>query len=106
MIAKGARSHKSPFKGRLEPLSHVQTVYYHKQTRDLQLLAAYPDLFEIAKHIARHAYRQVDQAEAIFDFDRADMLTVEACFVRDGPDDIARLNAMCVPDFDSEAFHV
>jgi len=38
MIAKGARSPKSPFKGRLEPLSHVQTVYYHKQTRDLQLL--------------------------------------------------------------------
>jgi len=38
MIAKGARSPKSPLKGRLEPLCHLQLVYYHKQTRDLQLL--------------------------------------------------------------------
>lgn len=38
MIAKGARSPKSPLKGRLESLCHLQLVYYHKQTRDLQLL--------------------------------------------------------------------
>lgn len=38
MIAKGARSPKSPLKGRLEPLCHTRLVYYDKQTRDLQLL--------------------------------------------------------------------
>lgn len=38
MIAKGARGPKSPLKGRLEPLCHVQIVYYYKPTRELQLL--------------------------------------------------------------------
>jgi len=39
VMAKGARSQKSAFKGCLEPLSHIHIVYYDKKTRNLQLLS-------------------------------------------------------------------
>jgi len=39
VMAKGARSPKSQFKGCLEPLSHINIVFYDKKTRDLQLLS-------------------------------------------------------------------
>lgn len=39
VIAKGGRSLKSKFKGCLEPLSNVSVIYYHKPTRELQLLS-------------------------------------------------------------------
>ena len=39
VMAKGARSVKSAFKGCLEPLTHIGIVFYDKKTRDLQLLS-------------------------------------------------------------------
>lgn len=39
VVAKGGRGPKSPFKGCLEPLTHLRIIFYEKQTRDLQLLS-------------------------------------------------------------------
>jgi len=39
LICKGARGPKSKFKGCLEPLSHINIVFYSKKTRELQLLS-------------------------------------------------------------------
>lgn len=50
IIAKGARDLKSKFKGCLEPLTHLSIVYYHKSTRDLQLLS-HADLIDAHRHI-------------------------------------------------------
>lgn len=50
VVAKGARGAKSKFKGCLEPLSHIQVVYYDKRTRDLQLLSQ-ADLIDPHLHI-------------------------------------------------------
>lgn len=40
VIAKGARRLKSPFRGYLEPFNHVEVIYYHKSTREVQTLAS------------------------------------------------------------------
>ncbi len=40
VVAKGARSRKSRFGGSLETLTVIHFVYYHKDSRDLQLLSA------------------------------------------------------------------
>jgi DNA repair protein RecO (recombination protein O) len=50
VIAKGGRGLKSKFKGCLEPLTHLGIVYYHKPTRDLQLLS-HADLIDPHIHI-------------------------------------------------------
>ncbi|MCH7619444.1 MAG: DNA repair protein RecO [Candidatus Marinimicrobia bacterium] len=39
LIAKGARNPKSKFVGALEPATYASIVYYHKDSRDLQLLS-------------------------------------------------------------------
>jgi DNA repair protein RecO (recombination protein O) len=39
VIAKGARSLKSPFRGMLEPVSLLDVQFYYKPTRDIQTLA-------------------------------------------------------------------
>ena len=39
VVAKGARGLKSRFYGTLEPLNHIDIVYYFKETRELQLLS-------------------------------------------------------------------
>jgi len=39
VIAKGARSIKSRFGGALEPFTHIDMVYYRKETRELQFLS-------------------------------------------------------------------
>ena len=38
LIAKGALSGKSPFRGSLEPGTHLDIVYYHKEGRTLYFL--------------------------------------------------------------------
>lgn len=38
VIAKGSRRIKSGFRGLLEPLNHIETIYYYKSTRDVQTL--------------------------------------------------------------------
>ena len=38
VIAKGAKRSKSPFGSSLEPMNNLQVNYYHKETRDIQLL--------------------------------------------------------------------
>ena len=50
VIAKGARGLKSQFKGCLEPLTHLGIVFYHKPTRELQLLS-HADLIDPHIHI-------------------------------------------------------
>lgn len=40
LIAKGSRTSKSRFGAALEPLNVIHIVYYHKESRDLQLLSA------------------------------------------------------------------
>ena len=39
VLAKGARKLKSQFGGTLQPLSHIQAIFYYKATRDLQTLS-------------------------------------------------------------------
>lgn len=39
VIAKGARRLKSEFRGLLEPLNHIEAIYYYKSTRDVQTLS-------------------------------------------------------------------
>jgi DNA repair protein RecO (recombination protein O) len=39
VVAKGSRSIKSRYWGTLEPLNHIQIVFYHHSQRDLQLLS-------------------------------------------------------------------
>jgi len=50
VVAKGGRDPKSPFKGCLEPLTHLDIHYYDKRTRDLQLLSK-ADLVDPHYHI-------------------------------------------------------
>jgi DNA repair protein RecO (recombination protein O) len=62
LIAKGVRTPKNRFGGALEPLNHVQVVYYFKDNRDLHILSqcdvinAYPairkDLDRLAAGLA------------------------------------------------------
>jgi len=39
VIAKGARRMKNQFRGYLEPLNHLEVIYYYKSTRDIQTLS-------------------------------------------------------------------
>ncbi len=39
LIAKGARQSRSRYGGLLQPLYVIEAIYYHKETRDLQLLS-------------------------------------------------------------------
>ena len=39
VIAKGARRLKSTLRGYLEPLNHIEAIYYYKITRDIQTLS-------------------------------------------------------------------
>ena len=55
VIAKGARRPKSRFGSTLQPLSHVQVVYYHKPGRGLQTLKE-------AAHVTRFPSLQADLA--------------------------------------------
>jgi len=72
--------------------------------RDTQLLAGDPDFLQELEHVRRHAFGQVDEAVIVVDVDAADVLGVEACFVRDRADDVAGLHAVGVADFDAEGF--
>ncbi len=38
-LAKGARKPKSQFGATLQPMAHIQAIFYHKTTRDLQTLS-------------------------------------------------------------------
>src|SRR5450830_2065720 len=51
--------------------------------------------------VIRHVARQIQYAVVVEDFDAADMLGVHAGFVGDGADDVARLDAMVMTDFDA-----
>jgi len=39
VMAKGARRLKSPFRGYLDPLNHLEVIYYDKPTREVQTLS-------------------------------------------------------------------
>src|SRR5207342_286090 len=71
---------------------------------DAQLLTGAPDGLEMLHHIDRHARGQVDQAVVLEDLDTADVFALQAGFVGDGTDDVARLHAVVVADFDAESF--
>jgi DNA repair protein RecO (recombination protein O) len=51
VIAKGARNGKSKFRSALEPMSHVSTVIYKTDNRDLQLLSQC-DAIESFRHLS------------------------------------------------------
>jgi hypothetical protein len=55
--------------------------------------------------LTRHARREVQGAVVILDVDAADMAPVEAALVGDGPDDLARGDAVAPADIDAEVFH-
>ncbi len=58
-VVKGARRGKSPFRGALEVLCHVDLVYYEKQSRELQVVTqcSVKDHFaRIKKNIVKTAY--------------------------------------------------
>ena len=64
---------------------------------------AHSDLLQIIEDVLRHTFRQIDQAEAVANFDLANMLSVQTRFVGDGTDDIARHNTVVVADLDTKA---
>src|SRR6187402_192346 len=68
---------------------------------DLQLLLGDPHLLQVSEDLRRHAFRQVDQAVVVTDAHAADELGLDAAFVGDGADDVARLHAMFVANFDA-----
>src|SRR5450830_785567 len=68
---------------------------------DLELLTGDPDFLEMLHQVIRHVARQIQYAVVVEDFDTADMLGVHAGFVGDGADDVARLDAMVMTDFDA-----
>lgn len=53
VIAKGARGNKNKFGSALEPMSYIQTVFYKKESREVQLLSQ-------ADHIS--VYRSLQQS--------------------------------------------
>src|SRR5688500_18225273 len=62
-------------------------------------------LLEDLEHLSRHALWQVDQAVVVADVDSADEAAFEVGLVGDHADDVARLHAVDVTDFDAEGFH-
>ena len=70
MVAKGGRNPKSPFKGCLEPLTHLRIIYYDKKTRDLQLLSK-ADLVNPHLHIIGDVRRTTLGLAAVELVDRA-----------------------------------
>src|SRR6201991_1595211 len=68
---------------------------------DLQLLLGDPHLLQVGEDLRRHAFGQVDQAVVVTDADATDELGLDAAFVGDGADDVARLYAMLVAHFDA-----
>src|SRR5690606_19634396 len=55
--------------------------------------------------LARHAFGQLDQAVVVADVDAADVAAFQVGLVGDGADDVGRLDAVRVADFDAEALH-
>src|SRR5690606_23945384 len=68
---------------------------------DTQLLLHHPHFFQVLEHFRRHAIGQVDQAVVVADAEAADVLAVQAGFVGDRTDDVARLHAVLVADLDA-----
>lgn len=81
IIAKGARQIKSPFRGYLEPLNYVDVIYYHKSTREIQVLSKVetiksffwrsPEIFSLAYATAvleclDRLFRDQHKDEAVF----------------------------------------
>jgi hypothetical protein len=63
------------------------------------------DLAQILQQLTRHAGGQIDQAELVVDVDAADVLGIQAGFIGNGADDVARLDAVTMTDGDAEALH-
>jgi nicotinate-nucleotide adenylyltransferase len=83
-------------------LVRLAEIRFLAAARDAQLLAGHPDLLQVLEDFRRHAGGQVDEAVVALDVDAADVLAVEAGFVGDRADDVARLHAVVVADFDAE----
>jgi hypothetical protein len=72
---------------------------------DAQLFAADLHFLQLAEDFLRHAGWQVDIAVVFADVDVADVLAIEAGFVGDGADDVAREHAVDVAYLQAEGFH-
>jgi hypothetical protein len=71
---------------------------------DAQLLTHNSHLLQAAEDIPGHALGQVDECVIVADVHVADVLPFQAGLVGDRADDIARLYAVGVPDFETESF--
>ena len=71
---------------------------------DLQLTSNDADLLEAAEDFFGHAFGEVHEAVVLADVDMPDMTALEPRLIGDGPNNVARLHAVDVPDFDAEGF--
>ena len=71
---------------------------------DAQLLANHSHFLQVAEDVPGHALGQVDESMIVADVHVADMLPFQAGLVGDRADDVARLYAVSVADFDTESF--
>ena len=71
---------------------------------DLQLSPHHTNLLQATKDFLGHPFREVHEAVVLANVDLADMAAFEARLVRYGADDVSRLHAVDVADFDAEGF--
>jgi len=77
-----------------------------RHTGDTKLLANDPHLLQVAKDIPRHAFREINERVIVTDVHVANVTPLETCLVGDGANDVARLHAVGVADFEAECFEV
>lgn len=74
VLAKGARLPKSQFGATLQPMSHIQAIYYYKPTRDLQTLSETSHL-TVFNHINENlenisvGFRMIELVNALLQMD-------------------------------------
>src|SRR6267378_499345 len=72
---------------------------------DAKLTAHHTHLLQILEYLARHAFRQVDEAMILPNGHAADVYSLDARLVGNGTHDIAGLDSMYRPYFDAKSFH-
>ena len=72
---------------------------------DAQGNASNAHFFQVLHQLTRHAFGQVDQAVVIANVNPTDVAAFQIGLIGDRADDVARLHAVHVADFDAEGFH-
>src|SRR5690606_11875912 len=88
-----------------DPLAGQPRSFETRRALQLRPLSAYFAPLGVLDQVAGHAFRQVDRAVLVAELDAADVAAFEVSLVGDGADDVARLYAVAMADFDPEGLH-